>query len=74
MPSVVGHPWETIDLEGVSLRVLSLDGLLLSKQGNAPHGSNGCGALAAGTGYPQDREMGSISGRKPWSEQADALP
>jgi len=43
MPSVAGHSWdemqryiETIDLEGVALRVLNLEGLLLTKQGNRP--------------------------------------
>jgi ABC-type glycerol-3-phosphate transport system substrate-binding protein len=43
MPSVAGHPWdemsayiETIDLDGVPLRVLNLEGLLLTKQGQRP--------------------------------------
>src|SRR6185437_1251626 len=43
LPSVGGHSWdemrgyiETIDLEGVPLRVLNLEGLLLSKQGKRP--------------------------------------
>jgi hypothetical protein len=43
MPSIGGHSWdemrgyiETIDLEGVPLRVLNLEGLLLSKQGMRP--------------------------------------
>jgi hypothetical protein len=43
LPSVAGHPWnemlvyiETIDLDGVPLRVLNLEGLLLTKQGARP--------------------------------------
>lgn len=43
MPSVAGHSWdamqtyiETIDLDGVPLRVLNLEGLLLTKQGQRP--------------------------------------
>lgn len=43
MPSVAGHSWdemqryiETIDLDGVPLRVLNLEGLLLTKQGKRP--------------------------------------
>lgn len=43
MPSVAGHSWEelkryieTIDLEGIPLRVLNLEGLLLTKQGQRP--------------------------------------
>ena len=43
MPSVAGHSWdemqpyiETIHLDGVPLRVLNLEGLLLTKQGNRP--------------------------------------
>lgn len=43
MPSVAGHSWqemqqyiETIDLEGVPLRLLNLEGLLLTKQGERP--------------------------------------
>lgn len=43
MPSVAGHSWEemrqyieTIDLDGVPLRVLNLEGLLLTKQGTRP--------------------------------------
>jgi Nucleotidyl transferase AbiEii toxin, Type IV TA system len=43
MPSVAGHSWhemeryiETIDLDGVPLRVLNLEGLLLTKQGDRP--------------------------------------
>ena len=43
MPSVAGHSWEemqqyieTIDLDGVALRVLNLEGLLLTKQGQRP--------------------------------------
>lgn len=43
MPSVAGLSWaelqphiETIDLEGVPLRVLDLEGLLLTKQGQRP--------------------------------------
>lgn len=43
MPSVAGHSWEamqqyveTVDLDGVPLRVLSLEGLLLTKQGKRP--------------------------------------
>jgi len=43
MPSVAGHSWEemqqyieTIDLDGVALRVLNLEGLLLTKQGKRP--------------------------------------
>lgn len=43
MPSIAGHPWEemrgyieTLDLEGVPLKILNLEGLLLSKQGARP--------------------------------------
>jgi len=43
LPSVAGHSWEemrqyieTIDLDGVPLRVLNLEGLLLTKQGKRP--------------------------------------
>jgi hypothetical protein len=43
MPSVAGHSWdemqqyiETIDLDGVPLRLLNLEGLLLTKQGHRP--------------------------------------
>jgi predicted nucleotidyltransferase len=43
MPSIAGHTWEemrghieTIDLEGVPLRLLNLKGLLLTKQGVRP--------------------------------------
>ena len=43
MPSVAGHSWEemlryieTIDLDGIPLRVLNLEGLLLTKQGDRP--------------------------------------
>lgn len=43
MPSVSGHSWdemqqyiETIDLDGAPLRVLNLEGLLLTKQGERP--------------------------------------
>ncbi len=43
MPSVAGHSWdemqpyvETIDLDGIPLRVLNLQGLLLTKQGQRP--------------------------------------
>ena len=43
MPSVAGHSWdemrayiETLDLDGIPLRVLNLQGLLLSKQGARP--------------------------------------
>lgn len=43
MPSVAGHSWdelrqyiETLDLDGVALRVLNLEGLLLTKQGDRP--------------------------------------
>ena len=43
MPSVAGHSWEemqqyieTIDLDGVPLRLLNLEGLLLTKQGERP--------------------------------------
>ena len=43
MPSVAGHSWEemqqyieTVDLDGVPLRVLNLEGLLLTKQGARP--------------------------------------
>jgi hypothetical protein len=43
MPSIAGHSWnemrkhiETVDLEGVPLRLLNLDGLLLTKQGLRP--------------------------------------
>lgn len=43
MPSVAGHDWdemqqyiETIDLDGIPLQVLNLEGLLLTKQGQRP--------------------------------------
>jgi hypothetical protein len=43
MPSVAGHSWdemqryiETIELDGVPLRVLNLEGLLLTKEGARP--------------------------------------
>ena len=43
MPSVAGHSWdemqqyiETIDVDGVPLRLLNLEGLLLTKQGDRP--------------------------------------
>lgn len=43
MPSVAGHSWEemrtyieTVDLDGIPLKVLNLQGLLLSKQGARP--------------------------------------
>ena len=43
LPSIAGHAWdemaahiESIDLEGVKLRVLDLEGLLLTKQGVRP--------------------------------------
>ena len=43
MPSVAGHSWDemrtyiqTVNLDGVPLRVLNLQGLLLSKQGARP--------------------------------------
>jgi hypothetical protein len=43
MPSVAGHSWDemrayinTVNLDGISLRVLNLQGLLLSKRGMRP--------------------------------------
>ena len=43
MPSIAGHTWqemrdhiETIDLDGVQLPLLNLEGLLLTKQGQRP--------------------------------------
>jgi predicted nucleotidyltransferase len=43
MPSIAGHPWdemqqhiESIDLDGVPLRLLNLEGLLKTKQGVRP--------------------------------------
>ena len=43
MPSIAGHTWqemighiETIDLDGIPLRLLNLEGLLLTKQGVRP--------------------------------------
>lgn len=43
MPSIAGHSWEEmrgyiemVDLEGVPLKILNLQGLLLSKQGARP--------------------------------------
>lgn len=43
MPSIAGHSWsemqryiETIEFEGASLRILNLEGLLLTKQGVRP--------------------------------------
>jgi hypothetical protein len=43
MPSIAGHSWqemqsyiETVDLDGVPLKILNLEGLLLSKQGARP--------------------------------------
>jgi predicted nucleotidyltransferase len=43
MPSIAGHSWEemrnyveTIDFEGMSLKLLNLEGLLLTKQGMRP--------------------------------------
>lgn len=43
MPSIAGHSWqqmqpyiETIDLDGVAVRLLDLEGLLLTKQGVRP--------------------------------------
>ena len=43
MPSMAGHAWdemrsyiETVDLDGIPLKVLNLEGLLLSKQGARP--------------------------------------
>lgn len=43
MPSIAGHSWDEmkryiqiIDLDGVPLRVLNLEGLLLTKQGQRP--------------------------------------
>lgn len=43
MPSIAGHAWqemrghiETIDLDGVPLPLLNLEGLLLTKQGQRP--------------------------------------
>lgn len=43
MPSIAGHSWnemqryiETIDFEGINLRILSLEGLLMTKQGVRP--------------------------------------
>jgi hypothetical protein len=43
MPSIAGHSWdemrtyvEIIDLDGIPLRLLNLEGLLLSKQGQRP--------------------------------------
>jgi hypothetical protein len=43
MPSIAGHSWQemtayiqTIDLDGVPLRLLNLEGLLLTKQGARP--------------------------------------
>jgi hypothetical protein len=43
MPSIAGHSWdemrryiETIDFEGTRLKILNLDGLLLTKQGARP--------------------------------------
>ncbi len=43
MPSVAGHSWdelrqyiEKVDLDGIPLRVLNLEGLLLTKQGDRP--------------------------------------
>jgi hypothetical protein len=43
MPSIAGHSWnemqpyiETIDFEGINLKLLSLEGLLMTKQGVRP--------------------------------------
>lgn len=43
MPSIAGHTWnemrlhiETVDLDGIALRLLNLEGLLLTKQGTRP--------------------------------------
>ncbi len=43
MPSIAGHAWqemrshiETIDLDGIPLPLLNLEGLLLTKQGTRP--------------------------------------
>jgi len=43
MPSIAGHSWqemqpyiETIDFEGINLRLLNLEGLLMTKQGVRP--------------------------------------
>jgi len=43
MPSIAGHAWqemrgyiETVDLDGVTLKLLNLQGLLLTKQGARP--------------------------------------
>ena len=48
MPSIAGHSWnemqpyimqpyiETIDFEGINLKLLNLDGLLITKQGVRP--------------------------------------
>lgn len=43
MPSIAGHSWnemqsyiETIDFEGINLKLLNLEGLLLTKQGVRP--------------------------------------
>lgn len=54
MPSVAGHSWEelsrhiqTLDLDGIALRVLSPEGLLLTKQGLRPKDQLDAAALTA---------------------------
>jgi hypothetical protein len=54
MPSVGGRSWEelaghieTLDLDGIPLRILTPEGLLLTKQGLRPKDQMDAAALAA---------------------------
>ncbi len=52
MPSIAGHSWsemqpyiETIDFEGVNLKLLNIEGLLMTKQGVRPKDQMDAGVL-----------------------------
>lgn len=57
MPSIAGYTWkqmcghiETIDLDGIPLPLLNLEGLLLTQTRPATEGSNGRSSFGTGTG------------------------
>jgi hypothetical protein len=62
MPSVAGHTWEqmrshieTIDLDGVPLPLLNLEGLLLTKQGQRPKDQLDAAVLSQALAELKDR-------------------
>jgi hypothetical protein len=63
MPSIAGHTWqemrghiETIDLDGVSLPLLNLEGLLLTKQGQRPKDQMDAALLSQALAELKDRQ------------------